>query len=144
MCADFFDLPTGLMRDTSLIYADGFFGHLYDETRGLKRAVDHIEAMRLESGTRILVSNDAPSSQGHDVEAHASVPDFWYLTPEFISAEFGRIGFKSSYVGTFDYSRPVSGIRTRAIYLGSAADRAGSGDCAILAEPLAPRNEGGA
>lgn len=132
LCADFYDLPAGVLRDTAMIYADGFFGHLYEETGGgLKRAVDHIGAMRPEGGTKILVSNDAPLKPGLDVEPHASVPDFWYLTPEFISAQFDRIGFESSHVGTFDYERPLSGIRTRAIYLGAGFERRGAGACAI-------------
>lgn len=128
LCADYYDLPAGLFADAALVYADGFFGHLYEEADGLRRAVDHLGAMRLGCGARLLVSNDAPLKRGLEVEPHASVPDFWYLSPEFLGAQFGRIGLPASHLGTFDYRRPVSGVRTRAIYLGAAC--AGCDGCA--------------
>jgi SAM-dependent methyltransferase len=121
LCMDFYDLPASLFVNTSLIYADGFFGHLYEDGGGgLHRAVDHLASMPLDSNTRLLVSNDAPLKQDLESEPHASVPDFWYMSPEFLGAQFDRVGFETINLETFTYHRPVSGARNRAIYQGTA------------------------
>ena len=124
ICADFYSLPANLFYDVSLIYADGFFGHLYDEEHGgLTPALDHIKSLHLEAGVKFLVSNDAPVHQNLHVEPHASVPNFWYLSPEFLGVEFEKAGFEKLHVARFDYNRPVSGARTRSIYLGNHKNR---------------------
>ena len=121
--ADYYDLPANLFVNTSLIYADGFFGHLYENGGGLRRAVNHLGSMSLDSNTRLLVSNDAPLQQDLEVQPHASVPDFWYMSPEFLGAQFGRVGFEVMNLETFTYHRPVSGARNRSIYQGIACSR---------------------
>ena len=123
VCMNFFELTGIDLQGVALIYADGFFGHLFQlDYFGLKNAANHIHRIEIQSGTLLLVSNDAPSIPGLDYEPHASVPDFWYLSPNYIENLFQSIGFGSLHLGTFEYLRPVSGIRTRSIYLGRATN----------------------
>nr|ULG19786.1 hypothetical protein 49p1_00068 [Yersinia frederiksenii] len=128
ICADFYDLTPRIFNDVVTIYADGFFGHLCDDNCGLERPLNHIKSMCLGNDAKIIVSNDAPLTEGLDVEPHGSVPNFSYLSPQYLSAQFKSIDFKELQSETFEYNRPLSGVRKRTIYVGKAT-RCASSEC---------------
>ncbi|MBW1254003.1 class I SAM-dependent methyltransferase [Pantoea allii] len=118
ICADFFELSPHILKDAATIYADGFFGHLYDSCSGLTRSLHHLQALHLDDNAKIIVSNDAPIKEGADVEPHGSVPNFSYLSSEYLRKQFKKIGIDELRSEIFEYHRPISGIRKRTIYVG--------------------------
>ena len=118
LCADFYDLSPDDFEDALTIYADGFFGHLYEEESGLSRSLKHIEALDLNNDVKVIVSNDAPLMAGLDIERHSSVPNFSYLSPSYLSEQFRNINVEELETEMFEYNRPLSGSRNRTIYVG--------------------------
>ncbi|CAI2535052.1 Uncharacterised protein [Serratia ficaria] len=120
ICSDFYELKQNIFKDVITIYADGFFGHLHDNVCGLERPLNKIKSMNIKSDTKIIISNDSPLTDGLDFEPHSSVPNFSYLSPKYLSKQFKSINFQEVQSETFEYNRPLSGIRKRAIYVGKA------------------------
>ncbi|RDV00650.1 class I SAM-dependent methyltransferase [Trinickia dinghuensis] len=110
---DFFDLQLADGRPYDLIYADGFFGHLYNMLDGCKHVLLKARALLSPTG-QIVISNDGPSDDS-PVQAHKSVPDFFYLSTQFLKQEGEACGFVANELINYGYSRPLSGPRTRSI-----------------------------
>lgn len=111
---DFFDLRPDDSEPFDLIYADGFFGHLYNSTFGCRHVFEKARQLLSKTG-QIVISNDAPPNEDSGVQAHKSVPDFFYLSTRFLKQEGERSGFYASELTDYRYLRPLSGARTRSI-----------------------------
>lgn len=113
--ADFYDMPTGTLAGVDVVYADGFLGHLYDPSTGLDRFFRQLVQMGMPDGCALVVSNDAPLKPGPDVEPHATAPNFWMLSKDYIAKELVRAGRRIDQSYYWQYERPISGIRNRSI-----------------------------
>ncbi len=98
-----------------IVYADGFFGHLYCSDNGVSNIYDCIVQKMLKPGGIIVVSNDAPRVTSDDVQEHPQVPNFSFFSPGYLADQAHRANLKSAEVNTFYYSRPVSGLCPRSV-----------------------------
>ncbi|MCQ4040523.1 class I SAM-dependent methyltransferase [Streptantibioticus rubrisoli] len=99
-----------------VVYADGLLGHLYAEGRGLAPVFERIHAWLTADGTRgtFIASNDSPPS-AEPTQAAPGVPGFYWLSGEYLRGEALGAGFSAVEVQYFDYDRPLSGQRSRAV-----------------------------
>jgi len=116
---DFFDLQLTDGRPYDVIYADGFFGHLYNAVDGCKHVLLKARTLLSPMG-KVVISNDGPSDNS-TVQAHKSVPDFFYLSTQFLKQEGESCGFVAQELTNYGYTRPLSGPRTRSIVTLSVA-----------------------
>lgn len=113
--ADFFALRPDDVAGTDTVYADGFLGHLFDESDRIAPALDKLTSLGLGSGTHLVFSNDAPFDGEADVEPHPRVRDFWFLSRDFLRESLTSFGFLVTEGYYFPYLRPISGMRNRTI-----------------------------
>ncbi|WP_405164527.1 class I SAM-dependent methyltransferase [Nocardia sp. NBC_01499] len=99
-----------------VVYADGLLGHLYDADDGLLPVFRRIRSWLTDGPGRgtFIVSNDSPA-ETHSAQAAPGVPGFHWLSAPYLRDEALRAGFTEVTVDTFDYDRPLSGRRTRAV-----------------------------
>lgn len=112
---DFYDLTPSDLDDVGCIYADGFIGHLYTEAEGIGPFVQQLKTLANGRRLNCVISNDAPSDPEVSVEPHQAVPNFWYVSIDFLLNEFHKSGFENISSQNFLYQRPKSGDRIRSI-----------------------------
>lgn len=122
--SDFNDLEAGALTKFGVVYADGFFGHLCNENTGLQEPVGKLRAL-VATGAVVVIANDAPPCAGAGGDnarfaPHAKVPDFWYLSCEYLSTVLETSGFEVHERYYYPYRRPISGVRNRTIVVGKA------------------------
>lgn len=110
---DFFDFQAPSAKPYDLIYADGFFGHLYSISSGCEHVLRKVHSLLSKRG-KIVISNDGPSDNTL-VQAHKSVPNFFYLSTQFLKQQGEICGFTASEMDNYEYNRPLSGPRKRTI-----------------------------
>ncbi|MBL4898079.1 MAG: class I SAM-dependent methyltransferase [Colwellia sp.] len=98
-----------------IVYADGFFGHLCGAQGNVSHIYKRITQKMLKPKGLIIVSNDAPRQTGKEVQKHPHVPDFHFISANYLGGQAALIGLRNVEVNTFYYSRPVSGACPRAI-----------------------------
>jgi SAM-dependent methyltransferase len=100
--------------DWHVVYADGFLGHVFDPDEGVRPALERIRSW-LPSGSGVLViSNDDPRNS-EDTQTHTEVPQFTWLSGQFLKAQAEAAGFTDTWATWFTYERPISGQRDRVI-----------------------------
>ncbi len=112
---DYYDLTRSDLEGIGCIYADGFIGHMYTEAEQIAPFIDHLELIADGAPIKCVISNDAPTDKAMEVQQHQAVPDFWYLSIDFLVNEFSRRGFGAIASQYYLYERPKSGIRRRSI-----------------------------
>ena len=117
---DFYDLTGDDLDQVGCIYADGFIGHLYQESNGLGTFLDHLKKIIRGKQLNCVLSNDAPLDDTLDVQRHEAVPDFWYISLEYLSDLLIENGFEGVASQYYAYNRPISGTRRRMIVLFSS------------------------
>ncbi|WP_069768154.1 MULTISPECIES: bifunctional 2-polyprenyl-6-hydroxyphenol methylase/3-demethylubiquinol 3-O-methyltransferase UbiG [unclassified Streptomyces] len=113
--ADYFSLLPSDVEGTDLIYADGFFGHLFDEKREIGPALDKLASLKPKSGSYLVVSNDAPADPDAPFAPHERVQDFWFLSKDYLQNRLADIGCTPVESYYFPYLRPLSGMRNRTV-----------------------------
>ncbi|MGC1497485.1 MAG: class I SAM-dependent methyltransferase [Sulfitobacter sp.] len=98
-----------------IVYADGFFGHLWGVQDNVSDIYERIAQKMLKPKGVIIVSNDAPRHTDKEVQKHPHVPDFHFVSSNYLASQAALIGLRNVEVNTFYYSRPVSGACPRAI-----------------------------
>ena len=111
--SDFYEFVPELKFD--LIYADGFFGHLCSMDQSARNIYQRIGNFFLNLGGVVVVSNDAPRIQNKHIQKHPSVPDFYFLSPQYLMNEAKISGFDNIEANIFFYKRPISGTCPRTI-----------------------------
>lgn len=114
---DDFMTQSTTLADTSLIYADGLVGHLFDEERGLSHFFEKLRDLGVERGTYIFISNDGPYDKSLQFEKHKSVNGFWFVSLDYLARSLEQAGFTMLERYTFPYQRPNSGLRNRTMCL---------------------------
>lgn len=114
--ADFFDLQPGCIDDSSVIYSDGFLGHVFEPQHGLGRFFTKLRALSPAPGIVLVCSFDQPC-QG-EFQLHPSVPDFYFLSVSLVRSEFERFGFSIQTTIEIPYVRPISGLKLRGLCVG--------------------------
>ena len=110
---DFYKFVPELKFD--LIYADGFFGHLCNIEQNARDIYQRIGRFLLNAGGVVVVSNDAPRVQNAQIQKHPTVPDFYFMSPQYLMDEAKMSGFDNIEANTFFYQRPISGVCPRSI-----------------------------
>jgi hypothetical protein len=100
-----------------VVYADGFFGHLYGVNDNVSSVYQHIAEKLLKREGVVIISNDAPRDTDCEVQVHPHVPDFQFLSPSYLAGQANLIGMSNIEVNTFYYFRPISGQCPRAIVI---------------------------
>jgi len=116
--ADFMQMSGNVLNDVSLVYADGFVGHLFDREHGLDPVFEQLARIGLRESAHVVISNDAPVDSTLAVQPHGSVADFWYVSPDYVAQAMQRAGLQIRELYTFPYLRPTSGLRKRTICVG--------------------------
>ena len=98
-----------------IVYADGFFGHLWGIHDNVSDIYERITQKMLKPKGVIIVSNDAPRHTDQEVQEHPHVPDFHFVSSNYLASQAALIGLRNVEVNTFHYSRPISGVCPRAI-----------------------------
>lgn len=113
--ADFFKLKPGALADVKSVYADGLLGHLFHPELELKPTFDKLKELRLESGTTLVFSNDAPRDPKARFAAHNKVDGFWFISKDYLCEALIGAGFKIEESYYFPYMRPLTGLRNRTV-----------------------------
>jgi len=113
ICGDFYTYEPEEKFD--IVYADGFFGHLYNVQNNVSSVFERITEVILKRKGVIVVSNDAPRDTLAEVQKHPHVPDFHFLAPNYLARQAKSAGLQNIEVNTFYYARPISGVCPRAI-----------------------------
>lgn len=113
--ADFFLLRPEDVATTDLIYADGLLGHLFHPKDKMEPALRKLKSLNLRSGTRLVLSNDAPEDRRVPFARHESVDAFWFISKHYLRERLSHIGFEPLESYYFPYMRPISGLRRRTI-----------------------------
>ncbi|MGH3388481.1 MAG: class I SAM-dependent methyltransferase [Actinomadura sp.] len=113
ICADVFSWEPP-SRDWTVVYTDGFLGHVYDPDAGLQPVLERIRSWMLPGKGVIVNSNDDPRTDS-DVQAHTDAPAFNWLSGPYLKAQAEIAGFNDIWTTWFTYQRPVSGPRERVI-----------------------------
>lgn len=105
-----------------VVYADGLLGHLYAESTGLSAVFERIHSWLADHGGRgtFLVSNDSPVN-AEAAQAAPGVPGFYWLSGAYMRDQALAAGFFDVEVQVFDYDRPLSGRRSRAVITANVA-----------------------
>ncbi len=114
---DFYQFEPPDSQKYGLIYADGFFGHLYDDNKDVLPIYRRIIEKFCAPAAFIIVSNDAPRQSGGHCEPHPMVSNFFFLAPEYLARTAEVAGLTNIEINYFYYSRPVSGRCPRAIVI---------------------------
>ncbi|MFI9203167.1 class I SAM-dependent DNA methyltransferase [Streptomyces sp. NPDC053048] len=101
----------------TVVYMDGVLPHLYDPGRDSLPVLAHIRSW-LGEGT-LIASNDG-TRDGSPVERVPNIPDFHWLSPEYMREEARSAGFVRVSSTTFTYERPLSGPRRRSVLFADA------------------------
>lgn len=101
-----------------LIYMDGVLGHLFDPVTGLRTVLERVRSW-LAPGVgaieaALVASNDATVSDEPALAA-PGVNGFHWLSGPFMASEAVAAGFDEVMTERFDYQRPRSGHRVRAV-----------------------------
>lgn len=112
---NYYDLTNRDVDYISCVYADGFIGHLYNSDTQLNSFFDHLEKIFEGKGVTLVLSNDAPIDGSKTVQIHEKVPDFWYISIEFLTQALSERGYTNIDAHYYLYDRPISGTRRRTI-----------------------------
>ncbi|PMR78720.1 class I SAM-dependent methyltransferase [Billgrantia endophytica] len=112
---NFYDLGRSDIKGVGCIYADGFIGHLYNEKKKISPFLDHLEYVIGDKDIYCVLSNDAPLDLTLEVQRHEAVPDFWYISIEYLTDVLKKRGFEAISSQYYFYDRPISGTRRRMI-----------------------------
>lgn len=112
---DYMTMPEESFLNIDVVYGDGFLGHAYDSDAGLDRFFDQLARLSPPSDCALVFSNDAPLDSDKLVEPHATAPNFWMLSREFVEAAMKKHGYDVTESYYFAYQRPVSGKRNRTV-----------------------------
>jgi SAM-dependent methyltransferase len=118
---EFFDLSAADLSDVDLIYADGLLGHLFRLPDGLAAFADKLRSVALRPGTVVAISNDAPRDRSAAFSPHDRLDDFWFLSKSYLAAALTAADLLVQESYYFPYTRPLSGLRLRAICIARAA-----------------------
>ncbi|SDR49323.1 class I SAM-dependent methyltransferase [Pseudovibrio sp. Tun.PSC04-5.I4] len=110
---DFYDFLPEVKFD--IVYADGFFGHLWNVDQNARNIYQRISNFMLKPNGTIIVSNDAPRFSEKALQKHPNVPDFYFMSGHYLASEAKSVGLQNIEVNTFFYHRPVSGACPRTI-----------------------------
>jgi Methyltransferase domain len=102
-----------------VVYADGVLGHLYKARSRSLPILGRIRSWLPSEGGTLVASNDA-TRDGSDVERAPGVARFHWLSPAFLREQAVAAGFREVTCRTFDYTRPLSGRRTRSVLIAHA------------------------
>ncbi|KLU15225.1 MULTISPECIES: class I SAM-dependent methyltransferase [Xenorhabdus] len=114
---NFFDTTAADFAGVGTIYSDGFVGHLFHPETGLDDFFRHLTTLAIAPGTPLIISNDAPLDEQRLFQPHEKVPDFWYVSPAYLEEAGCKWGLTPKLSQYYFYSRPVSGVRKRTIYI---------------------------
>ncbi|SIK04446.1 type 12 methyltransferase [Mycobacteroides abscessus subsp. bolletii] len=127
--ADYNLLSPGYLKHHTVVYADGLFGHLWQDDEGLNGPLRHLRNL-VKPGCAVLISNDAPRGTlewdqtglpaGSPHEPHPGVSGFQFLSREYVADTLCNHGFRVLESYYFPYLRPISGIRNRTIVIACA------------------------
>jgi SAM-dependent methyltransferase len=99
----------------NVVYADGLFGHLYEPVKGVRHVMERFRSW-LPAGDGVFVlSNDGPLGTTAEVEPHADVAGFTWLSRTYLHSQAEEAGFHDIWSTHFTYERPLSGRRERVI-----------------------------
>ncbi|MGS2811055.1 class I SAM-dependent methyltransferase [Nocardia sp. MW-W600-9] len=112
---DFFALTHEDLDGYTVVYADGFLGHLFDAREEVGPTLRKLSELELAQGTLLVLSNDAPPDPHALFAAHERVSDFWYLSKDYLAHRLAAAGFELIESYYFPYVRPISGLRNRTI-----------------------------
>jgi SAM-dependent methyltransferase len=107
----------------TVIYIDGVLGHLYSTDDGLLSVLTRIRSwLSPQPGSAsdratLVASNDAPNN-GEGVQKAPGVNGFHWLSADYLRDQTRAGGFDPVESQEFSYSRPISGLRTRAVVSG--------------------------
>lgn len=107
-----------------VIYADGLLGHLYDPDTGVRLALERFRSWLPPDGGTLVISNDGPHTDV-EVESHSEVPDFTWLSCDYLHRQAKESGFQDVSSCLFTYHRPISGPRDRVIVTARTGDHGG-------------------
>ncbi|MEU5427061.1 class I SAM-dependent methyltransferase [Streptomyces olivoreticuli] len=113
--ADYFTLKPSDVADADLIYADGFFGHLFDSKQEIGPALAKLASLKPKPGAYLVLSNDAPADPQAPFAPHERVEDFWFLSRGYLQDRLSDLGYVPVESYYFPYMRPVSGMRNRTV-----------------------------
>jgi SAM-dependent methyltransferase len=106
-------------RRHDVVYMDGLLGHLFDEHTGVLPVLERVRPW-LTPGGALVASNDAPADGLLSAEA-PGVVQFSWLSTDLLRSQALAAGYSSVEVHTFEYDRPVSGTRRRAVIVARTA-----------------------
>jgi len=99
----------------TLVYADGVVGHLYTPgDAGHLPVLERIRSWLAPCNGLLVISNDRPPGSV-DVQPAPGVPEFYWLSENFLRKQAEAVGFQDLSATTFTYHRPLSGARERAV-----------------------------
>lgn len=113
--ADYFALGPADLAGTSVVYADGLLGHLFDPDLGLDPALAKLTDLGLAPGTSLVLSNDSPRDPEAAFAPHERVEGFWFVSKKHLGERLAAFGFDVRESYYFRYLRPISGPRNRTI-----------------------------
>ncbi|GAA3753255.1 class I SAM-dependent methyltransferase [Salinactinospora qingdaonensis] len=113
--ADYYALLPADLAGADVIYADGFFGHLFNVEEEIEPALNKLRSLELKSGAHLVISNDAPRDQQAPFAPHERVEDFWFLAKDYVAQRLTSWGFVPMESYYFPYLRPISGMRNRTV-----------------------------
>jgi SAM-dependent methyltransferase len=108
----------------SVIYLDGVLCHLYGRTGGLVPILNRIRNWLTESGV-LIASNDS-TENGLAAFPAPGLNGVYWLSGEYQRSQALAAGFHEVTVESFEYRRPVSGRRLRAVIVARATHEHGA------------------
>lgn len=100
-------------RRYDVVYMDGLLGHLYDPESRLLPVFERVRPWLLDGGA-LVASNDAPAD-GREAQEAPGVVRFSWLSADLMREQALAAGYVDVEVHTYDYQRPSSGTRRRAV-----------------------------
>lgn len=113
--ANYYDLEPNDLAGTDAVYADGFLGHVFHRTEGMRPALSRLRHLVSKPGTYLILSNDAPNQAQAPYAEHERLSDFWLLSKGYLEECVRAEGFEPVESYYFPYIRPLSGLRNRTI-----------------------------
>ncbi len=101
-------------RNWAVVYADGVLGYLYEPGEAKIPVLGRIREWLTASDGVLVASNDMVRDAS-DAQPAAGVPNFYWLSPDFLRRELEAAGFSCVSISHFSYQRPTSGPRQRLI-----------------------------